>query len=219
MTTQQQNAHGVPPLSAEEALSAWWDGECTPQPASCVDRFLAIATEPMRQSLRSYTLIGAALRHEPLDARDISLLVSARLARDETDADHAAHAAQTPQVLNFPQTRVRRSIAAWRGAIAASFVAGMVGIGVWIMPPAGMDDPSLQSASGVNVLHTASTMPSANLLPVSDSDASGRPLPNWARASARKGPMNPYLVTHFESVSPDLSEVMPTLRMINFQPE
>lgn len=219
MTTQQQNAHGVPPLSAEEALSAWWDGECMPQPASCVDRFLAIATESARQSLRSYTLIGAALRHEPLDARDISLLVSARLARDETDADQAAHAAQTPQVLNFPQTRVRRSIAAWRGSIAASFVAGMVGIGVWIMPPAGTGALSLQSDPGMNVLHTASSPQSANLLPVSARDVSGRPLPNWAHTSVRKGPMNPYLVTHFESVSPDLSEVMPTLRMINFQSE
>ena len=44
-------------------------------------------------------------------------------------------------------------------------------------------------------------------------------LPSWAQAPARKAPMDPYLMTHFESVSPDLSEVMPSLRMTSFQTE
>lgn len=224
MTTQhQQNAHPVPSMSAEEALSAWWDDECAHQPMPCVDRFLAIATGDARQSLRSYSLIGAALRREPLDTRDISLLVSARLAQDSAEADGLAQATRSPHVLTFPQSRVRRSINAWRGGIAASFVASLVGIGVWMMPPGGTVAPSLQAMSGANVLQTASNSPSLTathgLIPVAVQVLPGGALPAWAQASGRKAPMNPYLMTHFESASPDLSEVMPSLRMINFHPE
>ncbi|ANJ66880.1 hypothetical protein A9404_05365 [Halothiobacillus diazotrophicus] len=226
MTTQhQQNAHPVSTMTAEEALSAWWDGECADQHVPCVDRFLAMATGDARQSLRSYSLIGAALRHEPLDMRDISLLVSARLAQDAARADEVVHAAQSPApaVLPFPQSRVRRSINAWRGGIAASFVAALVGIGVWMMPQQGTELPSAPVGTG-NALQASvspGTMPkSPGLEPVAMQVAPGSVLPAWAQASsARKAPMNPYLMTHFESASPDLSEVMPTLRMINFHPE
>ncbi|MDA3877552.1 MAG: hypothetical protein PF483_10750 [Halothiobacillus sp.] len=224
MTTQhQQNAHPVPSMSAEEALSAWWDDECAHQPMPCVDRFLAIATGDARQSLLSYSLIGATLRREPLDIRDISLLVSARLAQDSFEADDLAHATRSPKMLAFPQSRVRRSINAWRGGIAASFVAALVGIGVWMMPPGGTDAQSLQALSGANVLHTASNSPSLTptngLMPVALQVRPGGSLPAWAQSSGRKAPMNPYLMTHFESASPDLSEVMPSLRMISFHPE
>ena len=47
--------------------------------------------------------------------------------------------------------------------------------------------------------------------------APGAALPAWAQATNQKVPMDPYLMTHFESVSPDLSEVMPSLRMISFK--
>lgn len=224
MTTQhQQNAHPTSTMSAEEALSAWWDDECAHQPTRCVDRFLAIATGDARQSLRSYSLIGAALRHEPLDTRDISLLVSARLAQDAAEAGNVAHAAGASRVLRFPQSRVRRSINAWRGGIAASFVAALVGVGVWMMPQQGTEAPSLSPESSGSLqasLSPAVLQPASGLMPVAVQVAPGGALPAWAQAaSARKAPMNPYLMTHFESASPDLSEVMPTLRMINFHPE
>lgn len=222
MTTQHpHNAHSVVPMSAEEALSAWWDDECAHQPTPCVDRFLSIATGEARQSLRCYSLIGAALRHEPLDTRDISPLVSSRLAQDAAEADYLVQAARSPQVLPFPQSRVRRSINAWRGGIAASFVAALVGIGVWMVPQQGVEVSSMPAGSTGALQASLSGPPSmsGSGLPVAVRVSSGGALPAWAQASARKAPMNPYLMTHFESASPDLSDVMPTLRMINFHPE
>ncbi len=204
------SVHASVAVPAGEVLSAWWDDECGQQPGQRVDHLLTLVDTESRHSLRCYSLIGAALRHEQLDARDISTLVSARLAKDADGADQLAHdlahAAVQKPVLAFPQSRIRRSMNAWRGAIAASFVAGMVGLGIWMMPNGADQAPSV----GLGVAQAPINGPVARV-------SAGMALPAWAQASTRKAPMDPYLMTHFESVSPDLSEVMPSLRMISFK--
>ncbi len=226
--TTQHNAHASNAMPAAEALSAWWDDECVAQQAQRIDHLLSVPASDARSSLRCYSLIGAALRHEHLDQRDISTLISSRLAQSAEEANHLAqhladHSA-SERVLAFPQSRVRRSMNAWRGAIAASFVAGLVGVGIFMSPQPSVDrsnnlaaqqqakmlaptfNPALVGASGAE-------------LPVVARVNSATVLPAWAQTPAQKAPMDPYLMTHFESVSPDLSEVMPSLRMISFRPE
>lgn len=204
------SVHASETVPAVELLSAWWDDECPHPTGQRVDQLLSLAGVESRHSLRCYSLIGAALRHEQLDARDISTLVAARLANDADAADQLAHdlahaAMQTP-VIAFPQSRIRRSMNAWRGAIAASFVAGMVGIGTWMMPSSPLPSTGLTVAQ-------APMDGTAGVTRV----APGMALPAWAQATNQKVPMDPYLMTHFETVSPDLSEVMPSLRMISFK--
>jgi hypothetical protein len=221
----QHNAHTPLPSTAEEALSAWWDDECVPDQAHQVDRLMSVSGRDARQSLRCYSLIGAALRHEHLDNRDVSALISARLAEDEGQAQQLAQdlsaSSGAGRVLPFPQSQVRRSMNRWRGAIAASFVAGLVGVGIWMMPQNSPENALLQQAQNVpaNVAQQPSAESSVQALPVVARVTPGTVLPAWAQAPVRKAPMDPYLMTHFESVSPDLSEVMPSLRMTSFQTE
>ena len=221
----QHNAHIPLPTSAEEALSAWWDDECVPNQAHQVDRLLSVAGSDARQSMRCYSLIGAALRQEHLDSRDVSALISARLAEDEGQAQQLAQdlsaASGTGRVLPFPQSQVRRSMNRWRGAIAASFVAGLVGVGIWMMPQNSPENALIQQAQNVpaSVVQPNSENGAVQALPVVARVTPETVLPNWAQAPVRKAPMDPYLMTHFESVSPDLSEVMPSLRMTSFQTE
>ncbi len=215
---KSSNLHSSDAVPSVEVLSAWWDDECLHPTGQRVDHLLSVAGDAARHSLRCYSLIGAALRHEQLDARDISTLVAARLANDAHGADQLAqdlaHAAVQTPVLAFPQSRVRRSMNAWRGAIAASFVAGMVGMGVWMMPNNSVQPPVAGlSMAQAPVNGAALTTASAQVARV----APGAALPAWAQATNQKVPMDPYLMTHFESVSPDLSEVMPSLRMISFK--
>jgi sigma-E factor negative regulatory protein RseA len=217
----QHNAHLPLPSTAEEAISAWWDDECMPHQT---DRLMAVAENDVRQSLRCYSLIGAALRLEQLDKRDVSALISARLAQDEDQAQQLAqHLASTSggRVLPFPQSQVRRSMNRWRGAIAASFVAGLVGVGIWMMPHNTPENALIQQARNVpaSLQQSATGNNAAQALPVVARVTPDTILPGWAQGSARKAPMDPYLMTHFESVSPDLSEVMPSLRMTSFQTE
>jgi sigma-E factor negative regulatory protein RseA len=226
LMTNQHNAHASVTMPAAEALSAWWDGECVAQQAQRIDHLLSVPASDARVSLRCYSLIGAALRHEPLDSRDISVLIAARLADSTQEANRLAHdlADQTvrERVLAFPQTRVRRSMNAWRGAIAASFVAGLVGVGIFMSPQQSVDrsanlaalqqEPSMANGSGL-------VKSEANVMPVVARVNPATVLPAWAQTPSTKAPMDPYLMTHFESVSPDLSEVMPSLRMISFRPE
>ncbi|WP_407275129.1 hypothetical protein [Halothiobacillus sp. DCM-1] len=208
--------HAASTVPAVELLSSWWDDECVQPNAVPVDHLLSLTDTEARHSLRCYSLIGAALRHEQLDARDISTLVAARLAKDAAAADQLAqdlaHAAVQTPVIAFPQSRLRRSMTAWRGAIAASFVAGMVGIGVWMMPSSSVSPPE----SNLQVARQPET--GATPIPIVARVSPGMALPAWAQATNQKTPMDPYLMTHFESVSPDLSEVMPSLRMISFKP-
>jgi sigma-E factor negative regulatory protein RseA len=218
----QHNAHMPLPSTAEEALSAWWDDECMPHQT---DRLMSVAGSDARLSLRCYSLIGAALRQEHLDNRDVSALISARLAEDEGQAQQLAQDLASTgrgRVLPFPQSQVRRSMNRWRGAIAASFVAGLVGVGIWMMPQNAPENALIQQAQNV----PASLQPpsvgdnsAVQALPVVARVTPGTVLPSWAQAPVRKAPMDPYLMTHFESVSPDLSEVMPSLRMTSFQTE
>lgn len=221
----QHNAHVPLPTSAEEALSAWWDDECVPNQAHQVDRLLSVAGNDARQSMRCYSLIGAALRQEHLDSRDVSALISARLAEDEGQAQQLAQdlaaAGGAGRVLPFPQSQVRRSMNRWRGAIAASFVAGLVGVGIWMMPQNSPENALIQQAQNVpaSVVQPNSGNGAVQALPVVARVTPETVLPNWAQAPVRKAPMDPYLMTHFESVSPDLSEVMPSLRMTSFQTE
>ena len=221
----QHNAHIPLPTSAEEALSAWWDDECVPNQTHQVDRLLSVAGNDARQSMRCYSLIGAALRQEHLDSRDVSALISARLAEDEGQAQQLAQdlaaAGGTGRVLPFPQSQVRRSMNRWRGAIAASFVAGLVGVGIWMMPQNSPENALIQQAQNVpaSVVQPDSESSAVQALPVVARVTPETVLPTWAQAPVRKAPMDPYLMTHFESVSPDLSEVMPSLRMTSFQTE
>lgn len=227
----QHNAHMPMPASAEESLSAWWDNECVPTQAHQVDRLLSVAGDDARQSLRCYSLIGAALRQEHLDSRDISALVSARLAEDEGEAqrlvqDIAHTSPQSGRVLSFPQSAVRRSMNRWRGAIAASFVAGLVGVGIWMMPQNSPENVLMQQAGNgllenqqAGATNGSALEQSVQALPVVARVTPGAALPAWARKPVSSAPMNPYLMTHFESVSPDLSEVMPSLRMTSFHTE
>lgn len=226
--TNQHNAHASVAMPAAEALSAWWDDECVAHQAQRIDHLLTVPTSDARASLRCYSLIGAALRHEHLDQRDISTLISSRLANDAKEANHLAQHLADPsvneRVLAFPQSRVRRSMNAWRGAIAASFVAGLVGVGIFMSPQQSVDR-SEHLAAGLQAHMTAPSLGSAvggggvEALPVVARVNSATVLPAWAQTPAQKAPMDPYLMTHFESVSPDLSEVMPSLRMISFRPE
>lgn len=222
----QHNAHMPLPSTAEEALSAWWDDECMPHQAEQVDRLLSVASDDARQSLRCYSLIGAALRQEHLDNRDVSALISARLAENEGQAQQLAQdlaaTSGAGRVLSFPQSQVRRSMNRWRGAIAASFVAGLVGVGIWMMPQNAPENTLMQQAQNVpaSLVQQPDARNSAvQALPVVARVTPGTVLPTWAQAPVRKAPMDPYLMTHFESVSPDLSEVMPSLRMTSFQTE
>lgn len=221
----QHNAHVPLPTSAEEALSAWWDDECVPNQAHQVDRLLSVAGNDARQSMRCYSLIGAALRQEHLDSRDVSALISARLAEDEGQAQQLAQdlaaVGGAGRVLPFPQSQVRRSMNRWRGAIAASFVAGLVGVGIWMIPQNSPENALIQQAQNVpaSVVQPNSENGAVQALPVVARVTPETVLPNWAQAPVRKAPMDPYLMTHFESVSPDLSEVMPSLRMTSFQTE
>ncbi|MHB1229520.1 MAG: sigma-E factor negative regulatory protein [Halothiobacillus sp.] len=225
--TTQHNAHIPMTMPAEEALSAWWDDECVAHQAQRIDHLLSITTSDARQSLRCYSLIGAALRQEHLDKRDISTLISSRLAASASDANPLAHdlaATSTNHgVLVFPQSRVRRAMNVWRGAIAASFVAGLVGVGIWMLPQQSSDiapnGPVVQQAQNSSTTFSHSLAAGASALPVVARVTPSTVLPVWAQTPAQKTPMDPYLMTHFESVSPDLSEVMPSLRMISFQPE
>jgi sigma-E factor negative regulatory protein RseA len=113
---------------------------------------------------------------------------------------------------------------AWRGAIAASFVAGLVGVGIFMSPQQSVDRPN-NLAARQQAQNTAPSFGSALVgggvaaLPVVARVNPATVLPAWAQTPAQKAPMDPYLMTHFESVSPDLSEVMPSLRMISFRPE
>lgn len=218
----QHNAHIPLPSTVEEALSAWWDNECVPDQAHQVDRLLSVVGSDARQSLRCYSLIGAALRQEHLDNRDVSALISARLADDEDQAQQLAQDLASTgggRVLPFPQSQVRRSMNRWRGAIAASFVAGLVGVGIWMMPQNATENALIQQAQNVPASMPVASNSAAQVLPVVARVTPGTVLPSWAQAHARKAPMDPYLMTHFESVSPDLSEVMPSLRMTSFQTE
>lgn len=221
----QHNAHMPLPTSAEEALSAWWDDECVPNQPHQVDRLLSVAGNDARQSMRCYSLIGAALRQEHLDSRDVSALISARLAEDEGQAQQLAQdlsaASGAGRVLPFPQSQVRRSMNRWRGAIAASFVAGLVGVGIWMMPQNSPENALIQQAQNVpaSMVQPDSENGAVQALPVVARVTPETVLPTWAQAPVRKAPMDPYLMTHFESVSPDLSEVMPSLRMTSFQTE
>lgn len=220
----QHNAHAAVAMPAAEALSAWWDDECVAHQAQRIDHLLSVPASDARVSLRCYSLIGAALRHEHLDSRDISTLISSRLADNAQEANHLAHhladSSVGERVLAFPQSRVRRAMNAWRGAIAASFVAGLVGVGIFMAP-----QQSVDRSDNLAALQQAQiTVPSAGSavvggLPVVARVNSATVLPAWAQTPAQKAPMDPYLMTHFESVSPDLSEVMPSLRMISFRPE
>lgn len=219
----QHNAHMPLPSTAEEALSAWWDDECMPQQT---DRLMSVAIDEARLSLRCYSLIGAAFRHEHLDSRDVSALISARLAEDESQAQQLAQDLSSStggRVLPFTQSQVRRSMNRWRGAIAASFVAGLVGVGIWMMPQQNVPEHTLiQQARNAPVdLQQPSGADNSGVqpLPVVARVTPGTVLPGWARAPVHKAPISPYLMTHFESVSPDLSEVMPSLRMTSFQTE
>ncbi|MDD4966749.1 sigma-E factor negative regulatory protein [Halothiobacillus sp.] len=217
----QHNAHMPLPSTPEEALSAWWDDECMPHQT---DRLMSVAASDARLSLRCYSLIGAALRQEHLDNRDVSALISARLAEDEGQAQQLAQdlaSTSRGRVLPFPQSQVRRSMNRWRGAIAASFVAGLVGVGIWMMPQNTPENALMQQAQNVpaNLQQPTATNSSAQALPVVARVTPGTVLPSWAQAPVRKAPMDPYLMTHFESVSPDLSEVMPSLRMTSFKTE
>lgn len=218
----QHNAHMPLPSTHEEALSAWWDNECMPHQA---DRLMSVASGVARDSLRCYSLIGAALRHEHLDTRDVSTLIAARLANDESQAQRFAHdlaLTSTDKVLAFPQSAVRQSMNRWRGAIAASFVAGLVGVGLWMMPQNSPENALIQQARNAPSSLQQPTASNANgvqALPVAARVTPGSALPSWAQAPARKAPIDPYLMTHFESVSPDLSEVMPSLRMTSFHTE
>lgn len=218
----QHNAHMPLPSTAEEALSAWWDDECMPHQT---DRLMSVAGSDARLSLRCYSLIGAALRQEHLDNRDVSALISARLAEDEGQAQQLAQDLASTgrgRVLPFPQSQVRRSMNRWRGAIAASFVAGLVGVGIWMMPQNAPENALIQQAQNVPASLQQSAVGNSSAvqaLPVVARVTPGTVLPSWAQAPVRKAPMDPYLMTHFESVSPDLSEVMPSLRMTSFQTE
>jgi len=219
----QHNAHMPLPSTAEEALSAWWDDECMPHQT---DRLMSVAGSDARLSLRCYSLIGAALRQEHLDNRDVSALISARLAEGEGQAQQLAQdlASSTGRgrVLPFPQSQVRRSMNRWRGAIAASFVAGLVGVGIWMMPQNAPENALIQQAQNVPASlqqPSVGNNSAVQALPVVARVTPGTVLPSWAQAPVRKAPMDPYLMTHFESVSPDLSEVMPSLRMTSFQTE
>ena len=224
--TTQHNAHAVGAMPAAEALSAWWDDECVAHEAQRIDHLLSVPATEARTSLRCYSLIGAALRHEHLDQRDISTLISSRLADSAQTANRLAHdlADQSvgERVLAFPQSRVRRSMNAWRGAIAASFVAGLVGVGIFMAPQQSVDRSvnlaALQQAPSV-ASGSALVNQGAGALPVIARVNPATTLPAWAQTPATKAPMDPYLMTHFESVSPDLSEVMPSLRMISFRTE
>lgn len=225
--TNQHNAHASVAMPAAEALSAWWDDECVAHQAQRIDHLLTVPASDARASLRCYSLIGAALRHEHLDQRDISTLISARLANNAEEANHLAQNLADPsvneRVLAFPQSRVRRSMNAWRGAIAASFVAGLVGVGVWMLPQQSanktLEISTLQQAQNVAPSFGSAVLNGITALPVMARVDSATVLPAWAQTPAQKAPMDPYLMTHFESVSPDLSEVMPSLRMISFRPE
>jgi len=225
--TNQHNAHASVAMPAAEALSAWWDDECVAHQAQRIDHLLTVPASDARASLRCYSLIGAALRHEHLDQRDISTLISARLANNAEEANHLAQNLADPsvneRVLAFPQSRVRRSMNAWRGAIAASFVAGLVGVGVWMLPQQSanktLEISTLQQAQNVAPSFGSAVLNGITALPVVARVDSATVLPAWAQTPAQKAPMDPYLMTHFESVSPDLSEVMPSLRMISFRPE
>lgn len=218
----QHNAHMPLPSTAEEALSAWWDDECMPHQS---DRLMSVAGSDARQSLRCYSLIGAALRQEHLDNRDVSALISARLAEDEDQAQQLAQdlaSTSDGRVLPFPQSQVRRSMNRWRGAIAASFVAGLVGVGIWMMPQNAPENVLIQQAQNVPARlqqPSVGNNSAVQALPVVARVTPGTVLPSWARTPARKAPMDPYLMTHFESVSPDISEVMHSLRMTSFKTE
>jgi sigma-E factor negative regulatory protein RseA len=110
----------------------------------------------------------------------------------------------------------------WRGAIAASFVAGLVGVGIWMMPQNAPENALIQQAQNVPASlqqPSVGNNSAVQALPVVARVTPGTVLPSWAQAPVRKAPMDPYLMTHFESVSPDLSEVMPSLRMTSFQTE
>lgn len=225
--TNQHNAHASVAMPAAEALSAWWDDECVAHQAQRIDHLLTVPASDARASLRCYSLIGAALRHEHLDQRDISTLISARLANNAEEANHLAQnladSSVNERVLAFPQSRVRRSMNAWRGAIAASFVAGLVGVGVWMLPQQSanktLEISTLQQAQNAAPSFGSAVLNGITALPVVARVDSATVLPAWAQTPAQKAPMDPYLMTHFESVSPDLSEVMPSLRMISFRPE
>lgn len=230
----KNNVHSPADMPADEAMSAWWDCELdTEQHAALVDDILLSADSQTR--LLGYSLIGASLRGEHLETRDLAAAVSARLDRmpDALSAslDQAADLG-ADNVVPLNPLRKHRHVSAWSGAIAASFVAAMVGLGVW------MTQSTTDLAEKADAVRLASVSPSSeslNLgtdLPVSVSvptvdmsqglrmvSDSSR-MPAWAQQhTPRQGRLDPYLMTHYEATAPQFGDVMPSARMTSFDPE
>jgi len=224
----RNNVHPPVDMTAEEAMSAWWDCELdTEQHEVLVDDVLLSTDSQTR--LLGYSLIGASLRGEHLETRDLAAVVSARLASMPDVPSQASEVADN--VVPLQPLRSRRRAPVWGGAIAASLVAAMVGLGVWITQPA---NEVVQHPQRVE---TASIAPSSNEpslggeLPVSVSVptvdmrqglrmvSDSQRMPAWAQSNRRQGRIDPYLMTHYEATAPQFGDVMPSARMTSFDPE
>ncbi len=222
----KNNVHPQVDLTVDEAVSAWWDCELdSEQHGVLVDDVLL--SDESQHRLLGYSLIGAALRGEHLETRDLASAVRMRL-----DAEPVPAPADNVVPLR-PVASARRSWG-WSGAIAASVVAGLVGVGVLMMQPANqtveqpraIQSASLEPSPAQNPLAGAlsTSAPSAELAQglraVSDNaaDAFNR-MPAWAQVSPRRSRIDPYLMTHYEATAPQFGDLMPSARMTSFEPE
>jgi len=222
----KNNVHPQVDLTVDEAVSAWWDCELDSEQHGVLVDDVLLSDESQHRVL-GYSLIGAALRGEHLETRDLASAVRMRLEAEPVPA-HADNV-----VPLRPVASVRRSWG-WSGAIAASVVAGLVGVGVWMTQPANqtveqptaIQSASLEPSPAENPLAgtLSASAPSAELAQglraVSDNaaDAFNR-MPAWAQVSPRRSRIDPYLMTHYEATAPQFGDLMPSARMTSFEPE
>lgn len=222
----KHNVHPQVDLTVDEAVSAWWDCELdSEQHGVLVDDVLLSADSQHR--LLGYSLIGSVLRGEHLETRDLASAVRMRL--DDEPAPVVQGAVGSNVVHLRPAASARRSWG-WSGAIAASVVAGLVGVGVWmtqptnqsLQQPAAIQSAALESAPAQN--SPAASAPSEELAQglraVADNAANSfERMPAWAQVSPRRSRIDPYLMTHYEATAPQFGDLMPSARMTSFEPE